>query len=298
MSLLLKSRRFFLQTALNTSLAGGFLASLPIPGLCATDRKLPKKPTYSCSTINFTSLSLEKACERIAALGFDAVDIWGELGCQHLNQVANNLKAEGLKVLLEKYRLKLGSFSVYSAKYPPYATLIGECGGSTVVRGSRRRRKDSVTEDMKDFLEELKPELELCEAHDSYLAIENHSGGDLLDQIDTIKAFVDLNQHKRLGIALAPYHLMRHRESVADAIRTCGKQMLFIYFWTNEDGEKQMPGIGQTDVSDWVCALKDIEYSHYVTQFMHHEPAPDRMTELHRITRQYLDKTFETVFSQ
>ena len=298
MNLPLESRRAFLQTTLQTTVAGGLLASLPVSALWAEDRQPPKKPKFSCSTINFTSLPLDQACERIAALQFDAVDIWGYLGCQHLKEVADHLKAEGLKALLERHHLKLGSVTVYGATYPPYAKLIGECGGSIVVRGSRRRRKDNVTEDMKDFLEELKPELALCEEHDSYLAIENHSGGDLLDRTDTIKAFVDQNQHKRLGIALAPYHLMHHRESVADAIRICGKQLLFIYFWTNEAEEKQMPGIGQTDVSGWVRALKEIEYAHFITPFMHHEPAPDRMAELHRTTRQYLDQTLETVFSQ
>ena len=299
MNLPLKSRRTFLQTTSKQFLAGGLLASLPMPGLFAADRNPPKKPLYSCSTVNFTSLSLEKTCERIAALGFDAVDIWGYFGaCHHLQELANDLKAEGLKTLLEKHRLKLGSFSVYGTTYSAYAKLLGQCGGGIAVRGSRDRRKDSVTEDMKDFLEELKPDLELCEENDSYLAIENHSGGALLDQTDTLKAFVDLNRNKRLGIALAPYHLMIHRESVADAIRICGSQMLFIYFWTNEEGEKQMPGVGQTDVSDWFRALNDIKYPHYITPFMHHEPEPDRMAELHRITRRYLDKTFEATFPQ
>ena len=144
-------------------------------------------------------------------------------------------------------------------------------------------------------MEELKPSLALCEEHNTYLAIENHSGGSLLDKIDTLKAFVDLNRHERLGIALAPYHLMHHGESVAEAIRVCGSQLLFIYFWTNEPGEKQMPGVGETDVSDWFRALKDIGYSRYLNPFMHQEPEPDRMSELHRISRRYLDKTYESL---
>ena len=299
MSLLLESRRDFLQTTLKQTVAGGIITSLPLSmNLCAADRNPPKKPPFSCSTINFMSLSLEKACERIDALGFDAVDIWGGLGCPHLNQVADELKPEGLKEVLEKHRLKLGGFSVYGVTQLPYAKLLGQCGGGIAVRGSRHRSKDNLTEDMKDFLEEIKPEVELCEENNSYLAIENHSGGELLDKIDTLKAFVDLNRSKHLGIALAPYHLMHHRESVAEAIRVCGSQMFFIYFWTNEEGEKQLPGVGQTDVSDWFLALNEIKYSHYITPFMHWEPKPDRMMELHRISRQYLDKTFDKTFPQ
>ena len=286
-----ESRRTFLKQAVTT----GLLASLPMPILRAAEQKPAKKPLYSCSSINFTSLSLEKACERIAELGYDAIDIWGYLGCQHLKQVADDLKSEGLKALLEKHRLKLGSFSVYGAGYAPYAKLLGQCGGGVAIRGSRPRGQNSVTDDMKKFMEELKPELELCEENDSYLAIENHGGGDLLNKIDTLKAFVDLNKNKRLGIALAPYHVMNNGESVADAVRICGSQLLFIYFWTNEADEKQMPGVGQTDVSHWFRALNDIGYSRYLNPFMHHEPEPDRMSELHRISRQYLDKTFESL---
>ena len=63
---------------------------------------------------------------------------------------------------------------------------------------------------MKQFLESLKPELELAEKYDSYLAIENHSGNSLLNFVDSIKAFTDLNRHPRLGIALAPYHIQRN----------------------------------------------------------------------------------------
>ena len=295
----LETRRTFLKTALKQTLATGLFASLPLSALRAADREAVKKPQYSCASVNFTSLSLEQACERIAALRFDAIDIWGTPWAKHMQEIAEDLKAEGFKALLEKHQLKLGSFAVYGTGYAPYAELLGQCGGGTVLRTSRHFREGvSLTEDMKSFLEELKPELELCEKYDSYLAIQNHSGAQVLDRTDTIKAFVDLNQHKRLGIALGPYHLMRHGESVADAIRICGDQLMYIYFWTNEEGEKQMPGIGQTDMSDWFRALNDIKYPHYLTPFMHHEPEPDRMSELHRLSRQYLDKTFEAAIIQ
>jgi len=301
-SLSLHTRRTFLRTAWERTLAAGMLASLPVSllnaaELNAAEQKSTKKPLYSCSSINFMSLSLEKACERIAELGFDAIDIWGGLGCQHLKQVADELKPEGLKTILEKNCLKLCGFSLYGVGYAPYAKLLGQCGGGIAIHGSRRRGEGSVTEDMKKYMDEIKPLLDLCEENNSFLAIENHGGGDLLNKMDTLKAFVDLNKSKRLGIALAPYHVMNNHESVAEAIRVCGSQLLFFYFWTNEKDEKQMPGMGQTDVSDWFRALDDIGYPCYLNPFMHHEPLPDRMSELHRTTRRYLDKTYESVAS-
>ena len=38
--------------------------------------------------------------------------------------------------------------------------------GGVAIRGSRRRSQNSVTDDMKEFLEGLKPELELCEENE------------------------------------------------------------------------------------------------------------------------------------
>jgi len=118
--------------------------------------------------------------------------------------------------------------------------------------------------------------------------VENHSGDCVLDFMDSFKAFADLNTHPRLGIALAPYHILHNKEAVAEAIRLCKDQLLFIYLWTNEPGEKQMPGIGSVDTAEWFDALKDIRFSRFMTPFMHDHPDPDRMDELHRISLDYL----------
>ena len=42
----------------------------------------------STSSIHFSELPIEKACERIAGLGFEAIDIWSaHEGCPHLDDV-------------------------------------------------------------------------------------------------------------------------------------------------------------------------------------------------------------------
>jgi sugar phosphate isomerase/epimerase len=130
---------------------------------------------------------------------------------------------------------------------------------------------------MKAFLEALKPEIELAEKYDSYLAIENH-GHALLDSVDSMKAFVDLNTHARLGIALAPYHVQGLDQSVEEAIAACGKQLFFFYAWQRAKETEQLPGIGPTDCTPWIAALAKVDYRWYVNPFMHHEPAPDAMS--------------------
>ena len=247
----------------------------------------------SCSSINFTSLPIEQACERIAALGFEAIDVWsGHAGCPHLDDVLDRLGPDGLKAVLAKNRLELYAFSVYRGGYPRYAELLGKCGGGVAVRGSSGPcdPKELVPR-MKAFLEALKPEAELAEKHDSYLAIENH-GHALLDSIDSFKAFVDLNTNPRLGIALAPYHVQGLSQSVEEAIRAAGKQLFFFYAWQHAPGTGQLPGFGPTDCAPWIAALAKADYAWYVNPFMHHEPEPDEMSRALAKSCKYLEECY------
>jgi len=243
----------------------------------------------STSSIHFMGLPIEQACERIARLGFEAIDIWSaHQGCPHLDDVAKRLGPQGLKELLAKNKLKLFAFSVYSGGYEKYAELLGKAGGGVAVRGSTGPCKaEELTARMREFLDGLKPLAELAEKYNSYLAIENH-GNALLCSQDSFKAFVDNNTSPRLGIALAPYHVQRQQESVTETIRICGKQLFFFYAWQNYKGAEQLPGIGPTDMTPWIKALADIRYRGYVNPFMHGHPEPDEMTANLAKSRDYL----------
>lgn len=239
------------------------------------------KMRLSCSSIAYSSLPIEQAVQRIADLGFDAIDIWSaHAGCPHLDDVQDRLGPEALKELLAKHNLDLYSFSVYRGGYPRYAELLGKAGGGVAVHGSGGfKYPDDLTASMKHYLEAIKPELELAEKYDSYVAIENHSGKSLLNYLDSIKAFTELNRHPRLGIALAPYHIQRNKESVEEAIKICGDQLFYFYAWQHAPGTEQLPGIGPTDCKPWVDALAKINFRFPVNPFMHHEPEPDELSK-------------------
>jgi sugar phosphate isomerase/epimerase len=243
----------------------------------------------SCSSIVFMSLPIEAACERIAALGFEAIDIWSpHARCPHLDDVAARLGPEGLKALLAKHKLKLFAFSVYAGGYPKYAELLGRAGGGVAVRGSARPAPAAeLVPRMKQFFEELKPELALAEKYDSCLAIENH-GGALLHTLDSFRAFVEHNRHPRLGIALAPYHLQAIGASVEEAINVAGKQLFFFYAWQLAKGVNQLPGHGPTDFTPWLAALAKVDYRGYVNPFMHGEPPPEEMSQAMAKSCEYL----------
>jgi len=250
----------------------------------------------STSSIHFMQLPIEQACAQIAKLGFEAIDIWSaHAGCPHLDDVLKRLGPEKLKKLLQKHKLKLCAFSVYRGGYPKYAELLGKVGGGVAVRGSTGPCKPSeLTGKMKQFLENLKPLADLAEKYDSYLAIENH-GNALLDSLDSFKAFVDLNQSKRLGIALAPYHLQTIKSSVPEAIRISGKQLFFFYAWQHSPGEKQLPGVGPTDITPWVKALAEIKYPRYVNPFMHGHLKTEVMVKNLKTSRDYLQQCYRKI---
>jgi sugar phosphate isomerase/epimerase len=282
------NRRNFLKAA---ALSGAAAVVTPASSTWAQGSETGKKwrMRLSTSSIHFMGLPIEQTCERIAGLGFEAIDIWSaHQGCPHLDDVAKRLGSEGLKEVLAKNKLKLFAFSVYAGGYERYAELLGKAGGGVAVRGSSGPCKpEELTARMRKFLDDLKPLAELAEKHNSYLAIENH-GNALLCSQDSFKAFVDNNTSPRLGIALAPYHVQKQKESVTEAIRICGKQLLFFYAWQSYKGSEQLPGVGPTDMTPWMRALAKIRYRGYVNTFMHGHPEADVIVANLAKSRKYL----------
>ena len=278
------NRRQFLACTAVASVAPLSSCSGPTGSASATRRL-----RLSTSSIHFKDLPIEKACERIARLGSEGIDIWCAYDkCPHLDDVAARLGPVGLQALLAKHKLKLFSFSVYLGGYAKYADLLGAAGGGVAIQGSSKPcPPEELTAKMKSFLDGLQPLVELAEKQDSYLAIENH-GNALLDSLDSFKAFTDLNRYPRLGIALAPYHLQAIGASVEEAIRIAGSQLLFFYAWQKQDGINQLPGHGPTDFKPWLAALAKTDYRSFVNPFTHGHIEPDAMTAALAKSRDYL----------
>ncbi len=281
------TRRAFLRLA-------GMGAAATCVGAQTRSQPEPWRMRLSTSSIHFMELPIGKACEKISRLGFEGIDIWSaHENCPHLDDIANRLGAEGLRALLKKHQLKLFSFSTYAGGYAKYAELLGQAGGGVAVQGSAAPCKShELSSKMKQFLEQLKPLADMAEQYNSYLAIENH-GHALLSTLDSIKAFTDLNDSKRVGIALAPYHIQANEESVTDAISLCGNQLLFFYAWQNQPGLKQLPGLGSTDFTPWLRALAKIRYSGHVNPFAHIHPGTEVMTANLETSRDYLRQCYE-----
>ena len=288
------SRRNFLCTALAAA------ATASLGKISQASALWPMK--LSTSSLQFRSLGIEKTCQIIGQLGFEAIDIWAKFDwggpCRHLEEVLEEIGPDKFAQILADNKLKLYAATMYSDRYERYADMLGKLGGCVVIRSSDKPCKpDELTANMKRLLESLKPQLELAEKNNSYIAIENHEGS-LLDSLDSFKTFVDLNRHPRLGIALAPFHIQHNKESVEQAIGITGKQLLFFYAWQNTKdakGVKQLSGLGPADFKPWLAELARINYKWYVNPFMHHEPGPDEMRKALEKSRDYLLKSNQTI---
>ena len=283
------SRREFLQTTFTASVAvAGSMSARAAGNLW--------KMRLATSSVMFSDLTIEQACERVARLGLEAIDVWCPFGpCKHLDDVDKRLGADGLKEVLARNKLKLAAFSVYAGGgLPRYAELIRKFGGGIAVRGSQggKYRPEEITPKMREFFEKLKPSIEQAIQCNARLAIENH-GNALLDSVDSFKAFVDLNPDpKRVGIAMAPYHLEAGKFSVEEAILVSGSQLLFFYAWQHGKDSVQLPGHGPTDCTPWLKALAKINFPHHVTIFMHGHPPADEMETAVAKSRDYLKECY------
>jgi sugar phosphate isomerase/epimerase len=290
----LTRRRFIQQAVAGAGMASG----AGLIGGCAADRSAARdgwRCRLATSSILFKDLSLEGACGRIAGLGFEAVDIWSAYDkCPHLDDAMNRLGPAGLRAVLAKNGLELCAFSVYVGGYAKYAELMGGVGGGVAIQGSAGPCKpEELTARTRASFESLKPQIELAEKYNSRLAIENH-GNALLDSLDSFKAFVDLNTSPRIGIALAPYHLQAIGAPVEEAIRICGRQLLFFYAWQNELEMGQLPGHGPADFAPWLRVLAEVNYRGFVNPFMHGHVEAEAMAAGLAKSRDYLRQCAKT----
>lgn len=264
-------RRLFLK---GVAMAG---ATMGFPSLFSREEKgRAWQPRLALSSVMFSALKLEEFCNQAARLGFKGIDLWAPFGhCRHLEE-ARQLGVDGFRKLLEKNGLEVGAWTTYRTKvdqrgFPGFAEFIGACGGGVVVRESKYAKvaNDQLEEALRAFFQELQPEIDLARKHRVKLAIENH-GDALLDTINSMEMFVKLNPAPDVvGIALAPYHVQAIKAPVTDAIRACGSQQLFFYAWQIEKGIKQLPGHGPVDLTPWLQALKQQQFHHWMTPFMH-----------------------------
>jgi sugar phosphate isomerase/epimerase len=219
--------------------------------------------------------------------------------------------------MLDKHDVKLGMTTRYDLgpfKLQDEMRVLRKFGGRLVICGSHGPRDVSGEEAkraVKQFIDQMKPHVEVAEELGITIGIENH-GHALIATPDSLRYFAEFSPSRHLGVALAPYHLPQDERLLAELIEDLGPALAHFYAWQHGQGcmEKlpkaqeleQMPGRGVLDFKPILAALKKINYRGWTEIFMH--PVPRGipiMPTLEKVTaeinraRRYLEDTMRQV---
>lgn len=305
-------RRNFIQL----SIAGAALSSGLFRSTVAAEDSVesPKEKwnlRYMLASCMYGYMYIGEILPEISVTGSEALDIWPKVHGNQREQL-DDLGEETFVAMLNKANTKLGCITQY--KLGPFGLreemkLSHRLGCETIVTGARGPKGLSGTElksAVMQFVEKMKPHLEVAGESNVVVAIENH-GNNLIESPDSLKWLAELSEDLPLGIALAPYHLPQDALKLADLIKVLDNKIRVFYAWQHGAGcmEKmpkerellQMPGRGELDFGPIVRALREINYAGWTEIFMHPVPrgvpiletAKQVSDEINR-SRKYLDQ--------
>lgn len=265
------------------------LATLGASSLTATNWSMAKDPStefklnYMLASCMYGKLDVRKCIEQVTKIGATCIDLWppshGDQRIQidaigHQQYLAACKAAEVRPQMTTRY--DLGPFDLADE-----IQVVKQLGGKMIVCGSTGSREGSLKLQVANFIEKMRPHVAIAEKAGVVIAIENHSNA-LINSLDSLRYFADMNQSANLGIALAPYHLPQNSRAIADLIKHCNKSIVHFYAWEHGMGchrkmpkpheLMQLPGFGTLDFTPILAALRDIQYQGLTEIFMHPTP--------------------------
>lgn len=293
------------------SVAAAGSCSLLTAGIPIAGAKPGFKLNYLIGSSMYGYFDLKDILPEIKKAGASAIDIWPRVHGNQREQVAE-MGEEAFKRLLRKNKVELGcitQFTLGAYNLQEEMRFAARMGCKTIVTGIEGKKGQSGAElraGIADFIEKMKPHMELAEALGIHIAIENHAGR-MMDTEEAVKVFLDSIISPNKGLALAPYHLPQDEEMLANQIRMAGEKLTVFYAWQHgngsvkkqprEDEQKQLPGLGSLDFVPLLQALKEINFSGWTEIFMHSFPrgtaimdTPAQVSEQLLRSRDYLEK--------
>ncbi len=179
----------------------------------------------------------------VSKTGASALDIWPKVHGNQREQL-DEMGEERFIRTLRKYGVLMGCITQYALE--PFnlcdeLRLAGRLGCRTIVTGGKgpkglhgRELKHAV----RDFLEKMKPQIDVAEDNGVKIAIENHSGS-LIESAESLKWLFEFRPSEQIGIALAPYHLPQDGILIGDLIRELGNGIVMFYAWQYGMGSKK-----------------------------------------------------------
>jgi methionine-R-sulfoxide reductase len=272
------SRRKVIASAALASMS----ASVAAPWLLADDEQ-DFKFRYLLSSCMYGYADLSDLLPEVARTGASGIDLWPMIHGNQREQL-DEIGEERFAATLRTFRTYLGCITQF--RLGPFALqdemrLAQRLGCGTLVTGAVGPKGLSGSElkaAVAEFLEQMKPHLEVAEETGVTIAIENHANN-LIESPDAMKWLVDLRPSPHLALALAPYHLPQDADQLAKLIRELGDSIAVFYAWQHgmgalesispEQQRLQLPGQGDLDFAPLVAALHDIDYSGWTAIFMH-----------------------------
>jgi sugar phosphate isomerase/epimerase len=243
-------------------------------------------PKYILGSCLYGYMDVATIVPEVAKIGASAIDIWPKVHGNQREQLDEMGEAKFAE-LLKQHNVKLGCITQYKLgpfKLQDEMRLASRFGCQTMVTGGEGPKGlagDDLKKAVREFVEKLKPHLEVAAQLGITIAIENHAKN-IIESPDSLKWLVEFRPSRHLGVALAPYHLPQDEKLLADLIRSLGDGIAVFYAWQHGDGcmtklpkeqeLKQMPGRGTLDFKPLLAALRDINYRGWTEIFMHPVP--------------------------
>jgi len=272
------TRRTFVKT-LGASVAAGAMLPLAPKAAHAAGQGRGAEPFrlhYLLASSLYGKVHIRRIVPEVTKAGCDALDVWCPGWVPHRTQV-DEMGPEALAALLKRHKTRLGAISPYNKgpfRLKEELRVIATLGGTLAICGSTRPAKD-LKAGMKQFVERLKPQVEVAEEVGVDIGIENH-GGALLCSPDSFRHFCEFADSPRLKISFAPFHLPQKSETIAGLIREIGPKLAHIYMWQRPANRKEtgaalpaLPGPGGLDFVPIVAALKDVRFAGWTEIFTH-----------------------------
>jgi methionine-R-sulfoxide reductase len=241
------------------------------------------KLNYLLASCMYGYADVREILPEVRRSGATAIDLWPKVHGSQREQL-DEFGETRFAAMLRHWGVQLGCLTQYALG--PFALqdemrLAQRLGCRLIVTGAKGPRGlqgSELKSAVGDFMEEMKPHLEVAEATGVTVAIENHANN-LMESPDALKWFAELRPSPHLAVAMAPYHLPQDTELLADLIRSLGDSIAVFYAWQHGLGavdsispsqqRLQLPGRGDLDFRPVLAALRDIDYQGWTEIFMH-----------------------------
>jgi sugar phosphate isomerase/epimerase len=222
---------------------------------------------------------LDNACQRAAALGFNAVEIFPP--------TAEHLNARELRDLLRKHELRLAALGTGAGwvlrklrltdpdpgvrrRAIDFAgsivDLAGSFGAPAIIGSMQGRWDPSATRDqaiewLAAALDQLGPR---AHALGVPLLIEplNRYETNLLNTVDETLALLDRLHTQNVQILCDLFHMNIEERNIPDALRAAGSKLGHVHF---ADSNRRAIGFGHTDMAPIAAVLREIGYQNGVS---------------------------------